>query len=275
MFLTLLLVLSISVAGTAQPDQQVAAVSMDHVQHLTAYSVVELRRYTIKDGERQHFAQYFESYFPEAFEQLGAIVFGSFLERRNPSMFTWIRGFHTIDDRAVVCAEFYYGPLWKEHRTTLNDLLIDSDNVLLLEPLRPELGVMVLPAVDPVAEGGGAHGVVVAQIFAVKKNEVAAFAQRAEAAFVGYRAAGAREAGVLVTLDVKNNFPQLPIRTDGPYLVWLGVVKDDRVLERELGPLLERSSHELSATGMLRGAPEVVILDPTLRSRLRWLPDEQ
>ena len=29
----------------------------------------------------------------------------------------------------------------------------------------------------------------------------------------------------LVTLDVTNNFPQLPIRTDGPYLVWLGVRK--------------------------------------------------
>jgi len=33
---------------------------------------------------------------------------------------------------------------------------------------------------------------------------------------------------VLVTLDVPNNFPQLPVRTDGPYLVWLGIVRDTR-----------------------------------------------
>jgi hypothetical protein len=30
-----------------------------------------------------------------------------------------------------------------------------------------------------------------------------------------------------------------------------------------------------SATGMLRSAPELVILDPTRRSRLRWLTEEQ
>jgi hypothetical protein len=69
--------------------------------------------------------------------------------------------------------------------------------------------------------------VVVAQIFAVRPDRVDEFAGLAEAAFAAYRAAGAREAGVLVTLDAPNNFPHLPIRTDGPFLVWLGVVADD------------------------------------------------
>ena len=41
-------------------------------------------------------------------------------------------------------------------------------------------------------------------------------------------AAGIREAAVLVTLDVTNNFPQLPVRSDGPYLVWLGIAPDDK-----------------------------------------------
>ena len=40
--------------------------------------IVELRRYVITPGERDNFAQYFESYFPEAFQQLGATVFGQF-----------------------------------------------------------------------------------------------------------------------------------------------------------------------------------------------------
>jgi hypothetical protein len=31
------------------------------------FQVVEFRRYTVRDGEREHFATYFESYFPEAF----------------------------------------------------------------------------------------------------------------------------------------------------------------------------------------------------------------
>jgi hypothetical protein len=132
--------------------------------------VIEFRRYTIRDGERKHFAQYFETYFPEAFQQLGALAIGQFFERHNQGSFTWFRAFPTMDDRVKANAEFYYGPLWKEHKTTLNNLMVDSDNVLLLRPLHPEKGVTVLPAVDPVAEPDGAQGVVVAQIFAIRKS---------------------------------------------------------------------------------------------------------
>jgi hypothetical protein len=84
-----------------------------------------------------------------------------------------------------------------------------------------------------------------------------------------------REAGVLVTLDVPNNFPQLPVRMDGPYLVWLGIIKDNQTLETKFSPLLDRSLPSLSNTNLLGSAPEVVILDPTHRSRLRWLDSEQ
>ncbi len=256
----------------AQSDQPTAAKSMDQVKHLASFPVVEFRRYTIKEGEREHFAQYFESYFPEAFEQLGALALGSFLEQSNSSMFTWIRGFRNMDDRAVINSAFYYGPLWREHAATLNNLMVDSDNVLLLRALRPERTVPVLPAVDPVTEAKGAQGVVVAQIFAVKPNSVDGFARQAESVFAGYRAAGVHEAGVLVTLDVQNNFPQLPVRTDGPYLVWLGIVKNNEELDERFKPIIAGSLHFLSATGLLRGTPELVVLDPTRRSRLRWLP---
>ena len=77
---------------------------------------------------------------------------------------------------------------------------------------------------------------------------------------------------LLVTLDVTNNFPQLPIRTDGPYLVWLGILKDNQMLEKDFTPVAERSLQALLATGLIRGTPELVVLDPTHRSRLRWLP---
>jgi hypothetical protein len=245
--------------------------TMKSVSTLWDFQVIEFRRYTIKDGERQHFAEYFESYFPEAIQQLGGIVFGDFLERNNPSHFTWMRGFHNMDTRAVANASLYYGPLWKEHSTTMNALMTDSDNVLLLRPLNAQRGVPVLPAVDPVLEVEGAKGVVVAQIFAIKTDAVDTFAQQAEGVFASYRAAGAREAGVLVTLNATNNFPQLPVRTDGPFLVWLGILRDDELLRARFAPLAERSVQLLTATGLLRGAPELVVLDPAPRSRLRWL----
>lgn len=233
------------------------------------FPVVEFRRYTITQGEREHFAQYFDSYFPEAFQQLGAIAFGQFFERSAQSGFTWFRGFRNLDARAAVNAAFYDGPLWKEHAATMNDRMIDSDNVLLLRPLSPERGIPVLPPVDAVSGQKNPRGVVVAQLFALNPGSVDVFAQQAESTFAGYRAVGAREAGVLVTLDVPNNFPRLPIRTDGPYLLWLGILDDNEAFETRFAPLAQRSAKTFSATGLLRGLPELIVLDPTSRSRLR------
>jgi hypothetical protein len=247
--------------------------TIESVQHLQDYQVVEFRRYVTGDGERAHFVKYFDTYFPEAFEQLGAMVFGQFTERSNPNRFTWLRGFRDINARPIVNAAFYYGPLWREHRTRINAILPDSDNVMLLRPLHADQGITVLPAVDPVTEEHGAQGIVVAQIFAVKKGSEDTFAKQAEAAFSAYRIEGVHPAGVLVTLDVPNNFPQLPIRTDGPFLVWLGVVRDNATLGSQLAPLLTTVEHSLVATDLLRGAPERVVMDPTPRSRLRWLPN--
>lgn len=256
----------------AQSVPPVPSTAPEPAARLTDFRAIEFRRYILQESQRERFATYFESYFPEAFQQLGAIAAGAFFERRNPAGFTWIRGFHTIEDRAIANAAFYYGSVWKEHKKALNDLIKDSDNVMLLRPLSPERGVTILPAVDPVAEVNGARGIVVAQIFAVKSNSVDAFAKEAEPTFARYRATGAREAGVLVTLDVVNNFPQLPVRTDGPYLVWLGILKDDQMLEHDFTPIAEGDSRSLLATGLLRATPELVILDPTRRSRMRWLP---
>jgi hypothetical protein len=246
--------------------------STAHVDHLKDFSVIEFRRYAIKPGARDEFARYFETFFPEAFEQIGAIAFGQFRERRNADAFTWIRGFRSPEARGIANSAFYYGPPWKEHAATMNDRLVDSDNVLLLRPWAPDRGIPVLPAVDPVTEAGstdGVRGVVVAQIFSVREGSIDAFAKSMEPTFAAYRAAGMREAGVLVTLDGRNTFPQHPVRTDGPYLVWLGIAENDGALESGFQPLAERSLPSNSA-GLLRDKPELVILDPTSRSRLRW-----
>src|SRR5690348_6499009 len=154
--------------------QTKSATPMDHRGN---FPVIEFRRYTIKPGEREHFARYFESYFPEAIQQTGAIAFGQFFERADPSRFTWIRGFHDIDGRATANGALYNGPVWREHKETMNGLMLDSDNVLLLHPVSPAKGIPVLPAVDPVDEPEGAQGIVVAQIFAVKPDSVDAFAR--------------------------------------------------------------------------------------------------
>ncbi len=246
---------------------------MKHTGHLGDFAVNERRRYTLVEGRREEFVRYFETYFPDAFQQLGALIHGHFSERANRAGFVWIRGFHDMPARAAVNEAFYGGPLWKEHSQTMNDRLVDHTNVWLLRPLAPSQGVAVLPAVDPIAEHGTSRGVAVAQIFAVRAGSLEAFAQDAQTTCAAYRAAGAREAGVLVTLEAPNNFPRLPFRTDGPYLVWLGLLENDAALEARFKPLAQRSLQSLGAGGLLRAAPELLVLDPAPRSRLRWLPE--
>jgi hypothetical protein len=267
--LTSLLLATASVAALAATDAPRSA-PMETVRHLQDFQVVEFRRYTVAPGEREHFTRYFDTYFPEAFEQLGAMVFGQFHERADANHFTWLRGFKDINARPIVNSAFYYGPLWKEHRVKVNAILPDSDNVMLLRPARVDSGVTVLPAVDPVTEPDGAHGIVVAQVFPVDKGAEDAFAARAGSEFAHYATPGVHPAGVLVSLDVPNNFPQLPIRSDGPWVVWLGVVRDEQALH-DLEAAMVRSEKALAATGLLRGTAERIVMDPTPRSRLRWL----
>lgn len=245
--------------------------AMQTVAHLGDFPVVELRRYTVAPGQRARFASWFDAYFPEAFEQLGAMVFGQFLERDDPDHFLWLRGYHDINARPIVNSAFYYGPLWKEHRTKVNAILPDSDNVLLLQPL-PGHGIPVLPAMDPVDELRGAAGIVVAQLFPVAAGSEADFAADVGRDFARYRIDGVRPAGVLATLDVPNNFPQLPVREDGPWLVWLGIARDEAAL-RDLQAAMAAVGRELAAGGGLRGEPETIVMDPSPRSRLRWLED--
>lgn len=116
------------------------------------------------------------------------------------------------------------------------------------------------------SEANSPRSVVVAQVFPVKSERVDEFARHAERAFAEYRSMGANEVGVLTTLDVPNNYPNLPFRTDGPYLAWIGVVENDAILTTRLLPAA------LKNTDWLRVAPELIVLDPARRSRLRWLP---
>ena len=233
------------------------------------YQIIEFRRYTIKPGKREAFATYFEAYFPEAFQQLGALALGQGFERDHADGFTWLRGFRTIDARAIANSAFYYGPVWKEHRNTLNGLLDDSDNAYLMRPLDAAHAIDALPAVDPIEEPQGARGIWLAQLFAVKPGEVDNFAKLADESFARYRAAGIRQAGVLVTLDANNNFPQLPIRSDGPYLLWLGIAHDAAAVAAWQAMAKEEDGH-LQGSPYLARATEEIVITPTHRSRLRW-----
>lgn len=235
-----------------------------------SYPVIELRRYTLVEGAAVHFSRCFETWFPEAFQQVGAIALGHFVERGCADRFTWLRAYADMDTRLAANTAFYDGPVWQEHKATLNGWILDSDNVLLLRPMYPGAAIPALPAVDPVAEPDGARGLAVAQLFQVAPGQLEACAAAAERWFGEYRGDGLVEAGVLTTLDAANNFPRHPVRSDGVWLVWLGIVRDEAAL-LSLRPMLDAAARALAADALLAGPAELLVLDPGRRSRLRWM----
>jgi hypothetical protein len=239
------------------------------VQPIT-YPVIELRRYTLVEGAAKRFSRAFETWCPEAFQQLGALVLGHFFERGAVERFTWLRGYPDMAARAAVNTAFYDGPVWREHKGSLNPWILDSDNVLLLRPLYAGGAIPAIAPVDPVAEPDGAGGIVVLQIFPVREGGLDACAQAAEPWFASYQGRGVAEAGILATLDEANNFPRHPIRTDGPFLVWMGVLRDQGALDA-LQPAFDAGAAGVSRSGLLSGPAELLVLDPGQRSRLRWV----
>jgi hypothetical protein len=231
------------------------------------YLVIELRRYTARPGQRAAFGLLFESWFPEVFRQLGAVVFGHFLERDRQDRFTWLRGYAGMDARLAVNTVFYDGPVWAEHKAALNGLVLDTDDVLLFVPALPDSGVPVLAAVDPLAESGGAQGVVAALLCKVRPDALDAFVPLAQTVLAACSAAGARPAGLLRTLAVPNNFPRHPIREDGTYMLLLCVVPGEAAL-RDLTPAF--AALEEQGAALLDAPCELLVLDPCARSRLRW-----
>jgi hypothetical protein len=156
---------------------------MTFAEHET---VLELRRYTLHPGRRDELILLFEREFVEPQEAAGAHLFGLFRSPASPDEFVWLRGFPSLAARKAALEEFYFGPAWKAHRDAANATMIDSDNVLLL---RPVLSGLASP--PPGSE---------VYLTVSSTPSPSAFA-------------------VFETEPSPNNFPQLPVREDGPFSV--------------------------------------------------------
>ncbi|WP_103351465.1 NIPSNAP family protein [Amycolatopsis sp. CA-128772] len=152
-------------------------------------TVLELRRYTLHPGRRDELIELFEREFIEPQEAAGAHLFGLFRAPAAPDEFVWLRGFRSLASRKAALEEFYFGPVWKEHRPAANATMIDSDNVLLLRPVHRGL------AAPPPGEG----------VYVT----VTSPSPPPDPVFAAFE-----------TEPAENTFPQLPVRTDGPFAVW-------------------------------------------------------
>jgi hypothetical protein len=210
-----------------------------------ASPIVELRQYTLHPGKRDVLMSLFEKKFVAGQQGEGIRLHGEFTDAGDPDRFVWLRGFPSMEARARSLEAFYGGPVWQANRNEANATMVDSDNVLLLQPaegdgftLARKMGVTMMATVyllqSPVDPG-----------FVRYFNERVAPVMAS---------AGAVPVAELKTLDAKNNFPKLPIREGENAFVWFAAFGNDDEYRR--------SAERLATSEQARA------IDRDLRTRL-------
>lgn len=225
---------------------------------MVSCSVVELRQYTLHPGQRETLVSLFEREFIEPQEAVGIRVLGQFEDLDAPDRFVWFRGFADMDARREGLASFYGGKVWAEHRDAANATMVDSDDVLLLRPVRPSGGFPRHSRGSPAARETSR---LLVRIFhrAPGASDLTSFClEQVEPALDG---TGASVLGWLESNRVRNDFPRLPVREDADVVVCISALADERALRRHLALL----------AADLAWAEEVV---PGLRRRLARDPEQ-
>lgn len=206
-----------------------------------------------------------------------AQYFRSIIQRNyhDPEQFVWLRGFPDMEARRQALQGFYSGPIWQEHRSGANDTMIDSDNVLLLKPVRAASSFRFDP-VDRPAMGaqGTAGGIIIATVYAFDAPVGSPFVDFFEAQIAPVLcAAGAALLGYYVTEPAENTFPQLPVREGEHAFVWFASFADEEAYAAYQTALTESSAWITLLVPALKGhlfrPEEVLELAPTRRSLLR------
>ena len=238
-------------------------------------NLVELRQYTLHPGQRDTLIELFDREFVEPQEALGIFVIGQFRDMDRPDRFVWLRGFESIKARGQALAAFYDGPVWHAHREAANATMIDSDNVLLLEPAEAGAGFAGLPTkTSPRTTASAGSDIVVATLYYAQPDSLGAFsALFNQSTRKHLERAGARTVAEYVTSTQENNFPRLPIRSGEHIFVWLARFESGQSYDvyrvRLAADRAWITRDWPTAREHLIREPEVLRLAPTVRSRLR------
>ena len=227
----------------------------------TCCPIVELRQYTLHPGKRDVLIDLFDREFVESQEALGMKVIGQFRDLDNPDRFVWLRGFRDMPSRAQALKDFYGSPVWKGHREAASATMIDSDNVLLLDPATPTSAFSFgNKERSPVGAKEIRSELVVATIYYFDASVDAGFSS------------GATVLAYFVTEHGENTFPALPVREGENVFVWFARFNDPAAYERHIAALTQsprwrdKISKELARR--LKREPEILKLSPTTRSLL-------
>jgi quinol monooxygenase YgiN len=236
----------------------------------TGSTVIELRQYTLRPGQRDTMIEIFESNLIEPQEDAGATIIGHFRDLENPDRFVWLRGFRDMPARLRALTDFYSSKIWKQHSRAINETLIDCDDVLLLRPAAR--GTAYVPKERPRADADGG-ALVVATIYslaaAVDGDFGDFFGRSLEPALTEARAPCLAS---FVTEPSENDYPALPVREGENVFVWLSSFRDGDAYDRHRAALASAPAWpalEAELQRRLDKPVQILQLEPAARSRLR------
>jgi len=95
--------------------------------------ILEIRHYTLKDGQRERFIEFFETRNRLALRQAGMLVFGPLRDLEDPNKVHWMRAFSSMAARERIKGGFYDGPVWSSEIEPIAMPMIDHYDAELVE----------------------------------------------------------------------------------------------------------------------------------------------
>jgi NIPSNAP len=226
--------------------------------------VVELRRYTLRPGERETLIDLFENELVIAQEDAGMRLIGQFRDLDQPDHFVWMRGFADMPARDRALRAFYEGPVWERHKDAANATMIDSDDVLLL---RPAWSGPALARNERQVHPNQEEGLFLLTVYPLRPDVEATDFQRLVSTAVVPRAiaAGADIRGAFRTEHSVNSYTRLPIREGENVFVTVFALSEEALPgSKDWGDRTNSAIREC-----LLNEPQTARLLPTERSQLQ------
>jgi len=216
----------------------------------------------------------FDDNFVEGQEAVGMRIVGQYRDLGDPDRFVWLRSFSDMESRQKALTAFYSGPVWKTHGRLAAGTMVDSDNVLLLRPLRPDTAfapsAFELP---PSGTRGPGKGVLVASIVYIERNTPSEFGEFFEQQLKPHwQQAGGAVIAQLVSEHSTNTYPALPVREKEDVFVWFSLFPDQAAVDKQQRALAQSMEWRAAAgqlTAWTHHTIEMLRLEPTARSRLQ------
>jgi quinol monooxygenase YgiN len=255
---------------TIDPDGWILKYVLDQA----ADTLFELRQYTLHPGQRDILVDVFDDNFVEGQEATGMRIIGQYRDLDDPDRFVWLRSFSDMESRKDSLTKFYTGPIWKAHGRVAAGTMVDSDNVLLLRPLRPDTAfVPSTIALPPAGTRGPGKGVLVASIVYVERKTPSEFGEFfAKELKPHWETAGACVIAQMVSEDSPNTYPNLPVREKETAFVWFSLFADQAAVDKHQRALVQSMEWRTTAgqlTTWTHRKIQTLRLEPTARSRLQ------